>query len=530
MNTKHHLLGLACVLFSIQGITQTFKDATVLGTIPLGSSEYAIIQEDGTENYYETSPYPTGELTDNQALELKFTNGQTDQAEVIATSLTSVLFAQYIQPTDPPGATIPPTYTLPTVENGILFFTSTQHIAEVYDALTIFTEDGDIDEQLDIIEATYTGFTSYRTWFINEYNWLNGSFTLQELDELYAENFIPDEIKKTLLNQDRFIGIGDSIYYFHDLGYIMRVHKDNQIVLGHFEDIEREDEPLDSASNLPQHITEIDIIDGPTVHQDRGFIYVTPPEGEETDSCWYRTRIHTSTSEACNPFLKTLQITLIEYFKPAGGDIDSIGYWVGGMTAAVNWDDGTPLDIIDGYGFDYFSHDYDPYGIYKVQTSISFLDRYGNPQTILDGDAVPGGLDITLVVDFTCTRDDSHSGTSVGDGSYQIIGITWVNFNILGHHIGSATHLYKHVGGGSFELVKGKIFTKVWGMLHDNVCIPQNYKEGDKTRNNQKKTQKVKSKFWKYYRIHEEDGIRSFHYFVKSGSAGDVLGHATPCP
>lgn len=517
------------ILLGRVGTAQTIVDAHVLGIIPLGLDEYAVIQEDGTENYYETSPYPAGELVQSQAVQLEFNNGQTLQAEVIAASLNSTLFAQDIEQTDPPGATVPPSYTMPTVENGILFFNSTQHIAEVYDALTTFTENGDIDEQLDIIEATYTGFTSYRTWFNNEYNWLNGVLTLQQIDQITQENFIPDEIKKTLLNQDRFIGINDSVYYFHNLGCIMRVHKDNHEVLGHFEDIEREDEPLDSASNLPQHILEIDMIDGPTVLNDRGLVNVETPN---EDSCWYVTRVYTQTPENCNSFLKSVQVYIVEYFKPDAGALDSVVYYNPSysMELTVDWDDGTPYSFDSNYNYEYMTHEYDPYGTYNVKTTILFYDRYDNPHVIIDGDGSPGSIDIILTVAGACSKEDVVGITSAFDGNHHISCYTWINNNILGNHIGSATHLWKINGDGTAERVKGRIFTKVSGPLYNYLCEAKSFKAGDKLRNNQKKVQKVKSKIFQYYRFHEYEGIVSFHYFVKSGDAGDVAGHATPCP
>lgn len=524
MKTKLLSLVVGLMCFSIQTLAQTQKTAHIIGVIPLGSNEYALLQEEATENYYKTAPYPMGELVLNQTVKLQPTDPATGQVQVIANTLTRPLFAQPVK-TDAAAPTVLPRFTPVVVTNGILFFQNKKHIAQVYNALTDFTAQGDIDEQLDFFQAEYDGYVSFRTSLINKYNWLKGSLTPTQLAALYAEDFIADEIKKTFLNKNKLVGVGDSVYYFHTINQIYRVAKENRTVLGLFEKLEQEDDPFDPASATFEHMLEVDVMAGSTAGGTRGAVSV---DTESEDSCWYVTRLRYRNDFMCDPYSKGFGIHVVEYFKPDGGPIDSMLYWEGGMTMEVDWGDDV-TETIDGYDGEFVNHTYPEYGYYNPQTQLTFTDRYGNEQTIRDGTEAEGGFDIEFDVDVACGNTDAIDYEYDNEGGYQIVGRVWINNNILGSHIGSFTHLYKWQADGSLQLEKSTLFTDVKGTFLDRYCDFKTAKYGDKLRKKRRKIQKVKSKVFKYYRYDAIYGIKSRHWFVKSGNFSEINGHVSPC-
>ncbi len=524
MKTKLVFYGALSLCLNVQSMAQTLKDGHVIGTVPLGSSEYSIIHEDNSDHYYKTSPHTTGELTTNQFVELSFDQAETDQAEVITATLTSTLFCEIMQE-ESPAPTVLPTFTEPTVENGMLFFQSTQHIAEVYEALTNFTDQGDIDEQLDIFETAYPGYVSFRMYLITKYNWLQGALTQQELTNLYYEDFIADEIKKTFLNDERMVGVGDSVYYMHDLGFIYAVHKDSNDVIQALADTDREDDVLEPSGSAYKYLLEIDIRKGHIEGEDRGTVIVDPDD--DGDSCWYKTRLVYRNDVDCEPFVKGFSIYLVEYYLPEGGTLDSSTH-NGILSHEIDWGDGTS-QTISGYSGEFVNHTYPDYDEYFPQTVITFNDRYGNTQTIEDGNESDDGFDIEIFVNASCGKNDALDYIFDNEGGYQIVGRVWINDNFLGNHIGSFTHLYEIQGDGSLELVKGSLFTDVAGLFYTSWCEYQDSKYGDKQRNRRRKIQKVKNKFFQYYRYDAENGVKSKHWFVKDGNFSQILGHVSPC-
>ena len=91
--------------------------------------------------------------------------------------------------------------------------------------LESYIDGGSIDEMLDKLEHSIIGYNSYRTWFNNTYNWLDGEFTSSEIKYLSNLEFVNDEITKTLLNEDRFIGKGDTIYQYQAQNIVLKFSK-----------------------------------------------------------------------------------------------------------------------------------------------------------------------------------------------------------------------------------------------------------------------------------------------------------------
>ncbi len=508
------------ILLGFNSLGQTTKNAQVIGVIPLGSSEYSILLEDNSDNYFKTSPHPTGELVSQQLVQLEYAQNQSEQVEVLASSLTSALYAQLVTQ-DPSGNSTPPNYTLPTLENGILFFQDQQHLLDVYDVLTDFTEYGELQEQLDIVEGQYIGFESYRTWFNIKYDWRDGIHHKQEFDDIVKKDFICDEIKKTMLNKHLEIGVGDSIYYFHDLGLVLAIEKTDSVTLSAFQEIEREDDPFVGDSPLFEHYFSYRIATG-DLFDYRGSIDVD-------DDLTYTTLFQLG-AENCDPFTKYLRVSLQEEYSGDGEDGDPLLYGSDSTFLTIDWGDGSPEETVDYYNHEHIEHVFPDFGVYYVETEITFKDRNGDVQTITDGTGGEGEEDVIFVVDIACTKNDVLQSSSVqGSGSSWIIHCQiWVNNNIMGSHVGSSTDFFKVHPGGGLEPFKATIWTEIWGTFRNSICGEVDSKHGDKLRKKRHQIQKVKSKVWKWFRIGTED-IHSYHYFVKDGVFADLELILDPC-
>lgn len=83
--------------FTLTGFGQNVTSGEVIAVIPFGSQSYSVLHVDGTENYYKTSPHPTGELLQGQSIELQFgSNGNSNTIQVVATSLIDPLYCELI--------------------------------------------------------------------------------------------------------------------------------------------------------------------------------------------------------------------------------------------------------------------------------------------------------------------------------------------------------------------------------------------------------------------------------------------------
>ncbi len=104
-----------CILIflaiSINGISQaeSFSIGEVITIILLADQSYSVIHEQGTENFYKTSPHQSGELIEGQIIELKFYENanNVNVVEVISPSLNNVIFCQLIEPNGAFSSLIP---------------------------------------------------------------------------------------------------------------------------------------------------------------------------------------------------------------------------------------------------------------------------------------------------------------------------------------------------------------------------------------------------------------------------------------
>lgn len=91
------ILSMILILSSFKGHGQNISTAEIMATIQLGDQCYYIIHEDGTENYYKTSPHPSSSLIQGQEVQLEFdTYGNENTIQVIAPEITEPLYCELI--------------------------------------------------------------------------------------------------------------------------------------------------------------------------------------------------------------------------------------------------------------------------------------------------------------------------------------------------------------------------------------------------------------------------------------------------
>lgn len=512
MRTKN-IISILFIFFIYSGKTQEFRDANVVAVITLGAHHYSIINETGTDNYFKTSPHEIGELSQDQNVELKFHPNNQNQAKVIASSLKSNLFCHLIGSNSPINEFVDVLELMPTLENEILFFEDRAHIDAFYDEVTLLfaRSDKEMDVLLDIIEDQFDGFTSYRTWFNQEYNWLDGAFTKEDIDRISNLDFINDEIQKTMLNQEMLVGLSDSIYYFHSANVQIAIQKDNSRLLNILKDLTPDYDIFEPSSFLVVFQTEAKLISG--------LNSISPPKGEAviTDDLYYETTVSTSSPDECDTYTHKVRVYLYEFFTDVDDDqIVTLMPQQGTVSLTIDWNDGSNPQVVDNYISQWVSHTYPEEGVYNPTTSITFEDKNGGTNTIEDGNGTDG-QEFQLLVKDGCTSNDAEKPGDVIDGDWGMGTKVWVSNNILGNHVGSYTHAWKKNNDGMWERHKADIYTSVHGVFRDFTdCDVQVTKDGQDIANLKKKVQTTKHKFFDYYKYKFGDAdVSSHHYMIK---------------
>ena len=306
MKLKKVSLSILFLLIGVIATAQELKDAVVMGVIPIGNNYFAIINDVESNISYKTSAYKNDELDTNQPLQLLFTNDNGIRIEVISRILTERVYVHEIGNTAN-ILTTSPAFRMPILENDILFFESEAHINECMILIENYIDhdNTNTDDMLDNIEELYIGYTSYRTWFNTEYDWLNGSFTTEQLIATAKLDFLNDDIFKTLLNENKLIGVGSTVHCIEAPGISVSCDKTNLAAIQAISAIG--DKYGKVTSDLLLEVSKYDLdlfIDGEE-H--------SPPKGKHivTETLQYVTE-NLITDLNCNTYDKKLQIHMYE--------------------------------------------------------------------------------------------------------------------------------------------------------------------------------------------------------------------------
>jgi hypothetical protein len=517
------------LLVALGGFAQSMN-GTVVGIISLGTQDYCFISEDGTSNVFKTSPYTAGELQVQDEVDLRRTRIQ-NQVEVTADPLSTQLFAMLEVAV--PGQSIyyPDVSRLPQLVDGILYFDDEAHLVEVYDMVTLFLEDESYDKGMDtkldeIEQNEFPLFTSFRTYFNTRYNWVDGSFTELEIEDISNKDYVFDEIYKMFLNESALIGIDDRVYYYHDEDNIVSVlSTDEEGIL-----------TLGSIASLSQNegydlFAPFSIIFNArySVHSTKGELGANPKGNVTGPTGVTYQSIPGKRYKECLPLEKGLLMELLVAGNNFYGSVTNV-------SLTIDWNDGvSSIQTINNYDGETIWHTFPTATFYYPKTTLTF-DHAGYTISINDGNGTlnignitTAGDNIIFDASFTCTQNDNHDVDWIKVGNKIMECKAWVKHNTVTKQVGSYTHSWKQKTDGSWKREKALISAQCRGVFRDLYCVAEETRGGFKEHSNDKKIQKTKGKAFKRYTLGTGD-IESWHHLQKSGV--DILHYITvnPCP
>ncbi len=525
------------MLFSLIGNTQT--NGVVIGVIPIGNLNYAIIQSQSNE-YYKTTLFTEQELVINQSVEL-ITISQTE-VKVEATTINNNVFALLQLQETSNEIILPP--DRPWIENGILFFKDKNHLEQSYNYIADIMYNKDYDVYLSSVESQFLGFVSFRQMLVDKYNWIDGFLTKEEIEQLYKEDFINDEILKSFLNSNREIGIKDSIYFLYDKRTILRIHKENYTSL---EDIRENKDVI--------NIYTKSFISNPTITT-FGTGIGNVGEGGENEifliedvygyvdfennphKMVYRTIPEEGNANFCSPFIKKIRVNFsaeaVYYNITSSGDEDvwytydalndpnyMQNFIQNGATLTVDWGDNTGVQTYNNYmGWEYVYHTYTSNNTYSIITSFSFIDNLGNTITLVDdpNNDSTNGIHITVGANCVNYSKEKQTESYSNDGTWMFKSKIWTDNNYISKKIGSYSHSYKwNSKKNKWKLTKIKqISSYIYGVYRKDDCSEEDQpKEGYISRIDKKKAQTTKSRLWWHNYSTETGDLFSRHYYLE---------------
>lgn len=499
--TPLFLFGLFTII-TFLGFTQN-RNANVIGTISYGETEYCYLNEAGTNIIYKSAAYISSELNDGQLVEIQSTENE-GQVKVISSSLSTELYAQKNEVGNELFLEID---SAPTLEYEILFFENEEKAKNYYESIELYldhsNEELDVNDLLDNIEESFAGYESFRTFFNNKYDFENGEFQKEQITRIEEEDFLSDEILKTLLNKDRLVGLGNEIIYFHNETQKVRIQKSDIDALLTLQSINDDDDlflmNLDSKYEIEAPLVQ-------TSKYEKGFViisgkkYETSPQVENVNCSIYEKRLRILFSECTwDQVPQDWDCTVL-----SGLDLISFPY---SIQLTIDWGDGSPLETISDYTCGYVNHVYPTQGVYYPTTTFSFSSA-----VIEDGNGTTGNS-IVMNVSTSCQENPYHTYGNTFSNDWILTSKLWYKINMFGTKIGAYSHAWKKQNNGYWKRKKATLHTKVMGDFRNDDCDIALQKQGQKTKT-RKKVQKTKSSVITDYDIYNGD-VRSIHWLSK---------------
>ncbi len=530
---------LLFVFISFQYFAQSEKPGEVISKIPIGSQYYYYLKENGTENYYKSSVTNNVELIYGQNVQLRFVSRPDSLIEVFDPNSPTIILAKLIKNTnnvnDPNAVLANLKLRLPTVKDSILYFQSKKHFDEVYDLtnsyLTTQRNGKKSNKLLKKIEKQFDQYVSFNEAYELKYALEDSSFTEKEIETIEAEDFINNEILKIYLNNHRFVGIGDSLYYYHNRELIISTHNSNYSkIIKLFKEVSR----LETLSGYDAFNPHSEL------GQNRDVVYQSKAKSKthgtaakqlvEFPDVRYRTALIIDFyPESCNPYKKGLAVSLFKEIDPdASGGWQTVSGWKIGTYPAptaslvVDWGDGTS-STYSNYIEETVYHTYATAGEFLPITTLNFYTL-----SMQDGRNIPGGIDIYFNTTDACTHQDRSTDGTLTSGNLKLYAELYVNHNIFGNHIGSKTHAWKYQSGGWRRKV-ANITCSVNGAFRSDQCVVVETKTGSDSERQERVDVQV-NKYHRDYKNAGNQGISS-HHTLSLGETNIVLDLTlTPCP
>lgn len=389
----------------------------------------------------------------------------------------------------------------------------------LYDALDSSIGEGDMDEELDHFELNFPGYRSFRSDFNDQHDWVNGSFTDEQLTAIYEQDYIADEIDKTLYNNYSEIIIGDYVYVDFALNIKFKILKTDITSIMQLRQYPK-------GGDLPQGVLSnenIELISSTNVLT-RGQVTIS-------DELRYES-VSTVSAGFCDSYKKGLRVALEQHTK---SDIEGCEpfCWSEALyiadTIVIDWGDGTPSITLTGLSNDNLNHTYVTSGSYNVTVTYTFTDSEGDAQTLTDNvSTYVGGAACGSVAEWSVQEERIEGNTKMISKLWYKDHGGWAY-----HAIKAFTHSWRQQTDGTWKRKREELYVKIDNSTFRNVdCGFMQTITADKHRNNRKRVQKTKEiNEAGYGRVRaSNDEVKSYHYLRKSGlHITDWCIHV-PCP
>lgn len=528
--------------------SQNLTTVHVIQEINYSSIHLYIFENVQTQNYYKSSASTADILDIGNEVQLDLTHENSNIPIYINESLSN-LIALEIQGSnnDDEGGfnlTDDIIYNLPYQVDDILFFENSQHITDLTELL-YGQEDIDIENNENLqdssilfaFEGQYTSFKSFRHHIENRYAFQESEGYLDdELKEYYKYDHLKDDALKSFFNENRLIGIGDSVYYYHNTNEALRFHMN--FTEGYT--ICRKLSLLDKYENTLDHFRgtllihpgfeEISEVYDP--NRPKGSITLTDPNNPDKKIV-HESKLHADHPPALceNTTIRiwlSILATELEYidqsvFPPK--DFPKKEYPVNlknrPVTLEIKWKGassiGSDIQTITNYKGGKVSHDYGIAGSHNIITKITYVDTVTlNIAELNDNiNSSVTGLPCTTSEDWD--YDFSKSGNSNGD--WRLEAEIWTRNKWFGKQIGSHSHAYERIRG-KWKRRRITINTYVYGRYRDDQCIDQNDPRSDYKSQNSRKVRVTETPLlvnWSEYAFGNDTDLWSRHRMDSKG-------------
>ncbi|MFK8006367.1 MAG: hypothetical protein AB8H03_08355 [Saprospiraceae bacterium] len=446
---------------------------------------------------------------------------------------------------------------LPKVVDGIMVFESTDQVDDLDDYLSKLIKKSDdmMDDVLDIFEFSYADFTSYRSYFNNSNNLLNGSFQISELQSIMANERILGEVRKTFFNEDRLLTIGNNTYFQFSTDIILSFDKDDSFMLSEIGKIDDDYEFQRPNSILYAQSTasKVDLYSSRIQRGSKGAFALDFVNGP-----FYGSFVVPNNNIDCQPLTKTISVTA-DQLGSAGANTNP---WQDfeDVRLEIRWGDNS-VQIIDNYVFgQVIDHVYPTIETnYEAATLLSFSHPNAGPfprVALFDGNenlfpeqnidvgfgqtwgrdlvinpVLPSGFDnapediaFTVNPNLACTDEATEegmftfSGGAWMSGNRALMSKIWVD-QIIGNWIGRVggyTWCWRISNGNTLSLERGNITVFVEGTFYGDGCTYDDYKSDSRQHNNDKKIEEKINKTSSKY--HVNDDLHTYHRLIDGGS------------
>ncbi len=329
---------------------------------------------------------------------------------------------------------------MPFVSNrGVLVFTDFNHVNDYIDFLDSITyESNNSDSALQEIENSLN-FISLRSLRVIE------EFTdFSEMEET-ENNFIADDIEKSILNSNHEITIGDSTYIFQTKNEIYSVLNSDQLVLDELRNLPKGERLDDTLFTTKVRL----ISDNRVVKTNRDTL---EPRNGCINALSYR-----QISDPCEPNPYEVKVNVNSY---KGNKIKT-------FIGSVKWGDGSPTETIAGGGGYVLSHTYSQPGDYSLEVFVSFL--CDNSIRL-----------INKVIHFgeVCFGNRRHATTWNIDGNIALGCEVWTVKDIFGAWAGAKAHSFKW-NGSKWKRKRGKLDIHVRSKFRNVDCEEKDNESDD---------------------------------------------------